>query len=58
MDGISNIQIAAPKCVEEQPMNSEIKELNRIICRQCDEKDYEKCKSCRVYQLVNKIMAQ
>ncbi|MGQ9640650.1 MAG: hypothetical protein ACUVUF_00810 [Candidatus Bathycorpusculaceae bacterium] len=36
-------------------LNSEIKELNRIICKQCDEKDYEKCKSCRIYQLINKI---
>ncbi|MGQ9507201.1 MAG: hypothetical protein ACUVTB_05010 [Candidatus Bathycorpusculaceae bacterium] len=39
-------------------MNSEIKELNRIICKQCDEKDYEKCKSCKVYQLINKIATQ
>jgi hypothetical protein len=36
-------------------MNSEIKELNRIVCKQCDEKDYEKCKNCRIYQLINKI---
>jgi hypothetical protein len=39
-------------------MNSEIKELNRIICKQCDEKDYEKCKNCKVYQLINKIATQ
>ena len=39
-------------------MNSEIKELNRIICKPCDEKDYEKCKSCKIYRLVNKIAAQ
>jgi len=32
-------------------MNSEIKELNRIICKQCDEKDYEKCRNCKVYHL-------
>ncbi|MGB9676435.1 MAG: hypothetical protein ACPL0C_04535 [Candidatus Bathyarchaeales archaeon] len=36
-------------------MNAEIKELNRIICKQCDEKDYEKCRSCKVYYLINKI---
>ncbi|MEM3565746.1 MAG: hypothetical protein QXK18_02605 [Candidatus Bathyarchaeia archaeon] len=41
-----------------KPMNSEIKELNRIICRQCDEKEYDKCKNCKVYQLVNKLVAQ
>lgn len=39
-------------------LNSEIKELNRIICNQCDEKDYEKCKKCKVYQLINKIATQ
>jgi hypothetical protein len=36
-------------------MTTEIKELNRIICNQCDEKNYEKCRTCKVYQLVNKI---
>lgn len=36
-------------------MDSEIRELNRIMCKTCDEKDYEKCKGCRVYQLINKI---
>lgn len=36
----------------------EIRELNRIICRQCNEKDYEKCKNCKVYLLVNKLAAQ
>jgi len=39
-------------------MNTEIKELNRMICNQCEEKDYEKCKVCKVYQLVNKIATQ
>jgi hypothetical protein len=39
-------------------MSAEIKELNRIVCKQCDEKDYEKCKNCRVYQLVNKLVAR
>lgn len=38
-------------------MNSEIKELNRIICKECDEKDYEECRNCKVYQLINKIAA-
>jgi len=41
----------------ETAMSAEIKELNRIVCKQCDEKDYEKCKNCRVYQLVNKLVA-
>jgi len=39
-------------------VGSEIRELNRIICRKCDEKDYEKCKHCKVYQLVNRLAAQ
>jgi len=38
-------------------MNSEIKELNRMICKECDEKDYEKCRNCKVYHLINKIAA-
>jgi hypothetical protein len=37
-------------------MDSEIRELNRIICKDCDEKEYEKCKDCKVYRLVNKIV--
>jgi hypothetical protein len=36
-------------------MHLEIKELNRIICNECEEKEYEKCKICKIYQLVNKI---
>jgi hypothetical protein len=36
-------------------MNSEIKELNRIICNDCDEKEYEKCQCCKIHRLVNKI---
>jgi hypothetical protein len=39
-------------------MNSEIKELNRIICKRCVEKDYEKCRDCKVYKLINKIATQ
>jgi hypothetical protein len=33
----------------------EIKELSRIICNDCEEKEYEKCRGCRIYQLVNRI---
>lgn len=40
---------------EEMNMHLEIKELNRIICNECEEKEYEKCKICKIYQLVNKI---
>ncbi len=36
-------------------MDSEIKELNRMICNQCEEKEYEKCQACKIYMLVNKI---
>ena len=43
--------------IGEAKMNSEIKELNRMICRECDEKDYETCRNCKVYQLINKIAA-
>jgi len=41
----------------ETKMNSEIKELNRMICKKCDEKDYETCRDCKVFQLINKIAA-
>lgn len=37
-------------------MNSEIKELNKLLCKHCEEKEYEKCHSCKVYQLVNSMM--
>ena len=40
---------------EERRMNSEIRELNRIVCSQCVEKEYEKCRSCRIYLLINSI---
>ncbi|MEM3442918.1 MAG: hypothetical protein QW667_05680 [Candidatus Bathyarchaeia archaeon] len=36
-------------------MNAEIKELNRIICKGCDEKNYEKCRGCRIYYLINRL---
>jgi len=39
-------------------MYTEIKELNRMMCRECVEKAYEKCKSCKVYRLVNRIAGQ
>ncbi|MDI6905218.1 MAG: hypothetical protein QMD13_07010 [Candidatus Bathyarchaeia archaeon] len=42
---------------EGSKMNTEIKELNRIICKECDEKAYEKCKNCRIYKLINRIAA-
>jgi hypothetical protein len=39
-------------------MNSEIRELNRMLCKECDEKEYEKCRTCKVYKIVNKIAGQ
>jgi len=36
-------------------MNSEVKELNRMMCKKCEAKDYTECRECRVYQLINKI---
>ena len=39
-------------------MHAEIKELSRIICNQCEEKEYEKCKACKIYHLVNRIAEQ
>jgi hypothetical protein len=44
--------------IEATAMNSEIRELNRMICNQCDEKEYEKCKFCKVYLLINRIAVQ
>jgi hypothetical protein len=38
-------------------MNAEVTELNKIICNGCDQKDYEKCRTCRIYLLVNRIAA-
>jgi hypothetical protein len=40
---------------ERFQVNPEVMELNRMICNQCNEKEYEKCRICKVYQLVNKI---
>jgi hypothetical protein len=39
-------------------LESEIKELNRMLCNNCKQKSYEDCKGCRVYQLVNKILVE
>jgi hypothetical protein len=39
-------------------MSQEILELNRLICNRCEEREYEKCKGCRIYRLVNKIAEQ
>jgi hypothetical protein len=39
-------------------MQPEIKELNRIICNQCMEKEYEKCTNCKIYKLMNSIAEQ
>ena len=36
-------------------MHSEVKELSRIICNRCNEKEYEKCQDCKIYLLVNKV---
>jgi hypothetical protein len=44
--------------MEATAMNSELRELNRIICNQCDGKEYEKCRFCKVYLLVSRIAAQ
>jgi hypothetical protein len=39
-------------------MSSEVMELSRIICNRCDQKEYEKCRTCRIYVLMNKIAAK
>lgn len=39
-------------------MNPEIRELNRMICKNCDVKGYDECKKCKVYQLINRIAGQ
>jgi len=36
-------------------VNSEVTELSRMICNRCDQKEYEKCRNCRVYLLINRI---
>lgn len=39
-------------------LESEIKELNRLLCNNCKQKSYEDCRGCRVYQLINKILIE
>ena len=38
-------------------VSPELMQLSRIICNRCVEKDYEKCTTCKVYVLINKIAA-
>lgn len=39
---------------EEHRDEPQIKELNLIICKDCEVADYKKCRCCKVYQLTNK----
>jgi hypothetical protein len=39
-------------------MSSEVVELNRIICNRCEQREYDKCRACRIYFLMNKIAAK
>jgi len=34
---------------------SDVKELNKMLCEGCEQTKYEKCRSCKVYQLINSI---
>lgn len=38
-------------------MDPEIVELNKLLCKTCSETEYEKCKECRVYQLINSLVS-
>jgi len=40
-----------------EPMNNEVKELNKLLCENCVERNYENCKSCKVYILVNSLVS-
>ena len=40
----------------EDIMRSEIRELSSIVCKNCQEKSYEHCQKCRIYQLLNKLI--
>jgi len=40
-----------------EPMNHEVKELNKLLCENCVERNYENCKSCKVYILVNSLVS-
>lgn len=42
----------------DEALNDEIKELNRLICRNCVETEYTRCKDCKVYKLVNSIATE
>jgi len=47
-----NIQYAIGENAE---MKAEVREINKMMCRGCSETDYEKCKFCKVYNLINSI---
>ncbi len=36
-------------------MKQEIIELNKLLCKNCNETEYENCRECKVYQLVNTL---
>jgi hypothetical protein len=36
-------------------VSSEVRELNRILCNRCAQREYEKCRNCRIYLLINRI---
>jgi len=38
-------------------MNSEIIEINKMLCKGCKETKYEKCQECRVYKLINSLIS-
>ncbi len=38
-------------------MKSQIVELNKMLCKGCNETKYERCKECRVYQLINSLVS-
>ena len=39
-------------------MNAELKELNRLLCRECSKTKYEECKNCKVYKLINSLASK
>jgi hypothetical protein len=39
-------------------LNSEAKELSRIICSRCRQKAYEECRKCKIYLLINRIASE
>jgi len=36
-------------------MKLEVKELSKMVCKDCSETDYQKCQSCRIHQLINSM---